>query len=99
VFVNRIAGRGSVEAYWHRLRDLFESLHISARFLETGSASELESASRHALVEGHRLLLAMGGDGTFQPWRTARLRVTPSSESSRLAAEMILQPLLGYREI
>lgn len=66
VFVNRIAGRGSVEAYLHRLRDLFESLHISAQFLETGSASELESASRHALVEGHRLLLAMGGDGTFQ---------------------------------
>src|SRR5215469_16212047 len=66
VFVNRIAGRGSVQAYLHRLRDMFESLHISAQFLETGSASELESASRRALVEGHRLLLAMGGDGTFQ---------------------------------
>lgn len=39
---------------------------MSAQFLETGSASELESASRQALVEGHRLLLAMGGDGTFQ---------------------------------
>lgn len=65
VFVNRIAGRG-VHAYLHRLRDVFESLHISAQFLETGSASELESASRQAVVEGHRLLLAMGGDGTFQ---------------------------------
>lgn len=66
VFVNRIAGRGGVQAYLHRLRDLFESLQVSAQFLETGSASELESASRQALVEGHRLLLAMGGDGTFQ---------------------------------
>lgn len=66
VFVNRIAGRRGVHAYLHRLRGLFESLHISAQFLETGSASELESASRQALVEGHRLLLAMGGDGTFQ---------------------------------
>lgn len=64
VFVNRIAGR--VHAYLHRLRDLFDSLHISAQFLETGSASELESASRQALARGHRLLLAMGGDGTFQ---------------------------------
>lgn len=66
VFVNRTAGRGRVQAYLRRLRGLFESLHISAEFLETGSASELESASRQALVEGHRLLLAMGGDGTFQ---------------------------------
>lgn len=65
VFVNRIAGRGA-HVYLHRLRDVFESLHMSAQFLETGSASELESASRQALVEGHRLLLAMGGDGTFQ---------------------------------
>jgi diacylglycerol kinase (ATP) len=66
VFVNRIAGRGGVQAYLPRLRHLFESLNISAQFLETGSASELESASRQALAEGHRLLLAMGGDGTFQ---------------------------------
>src|SRR5215472_1976618 len=66
VFVNRIAGRGRAHAYVRRLRDLFESLHISAQFLETVSASELESASRQALARGHRLLLAMGGDGTFQ---------------------------------
>lgn len=66
VFVNRIAGRGRAHAYLHRLRDLFESLDISAQFLETVSASELESASRQALERGHRLLLAMGGDGTFQ---------------------------------
>lgn len=66
VFVNRIAGRGRAHAYLPRLRDLFESLHISAQFLETVGASELESASRQALARGHRVLLAMGGDGTFQ---------------------------------
>ena len=66
VFVNRIAGRGRAHAYLRRLRDLFESLHISVQFLETVSAGELESASRQALARGHRLLLAMGGDGTFQ---------------------------------
>lgn len=66
VFVNRLAGRGRAPAHLHRLRDWFESQHILAQFLETGSASELESASREALIEGHRLLLAMGGDGTFQ---------------------------------
>jgi diacylglycerol kinase (ATP) len=66
VFVNRIAGRGRVQAYLRRVRDLFEALHLSAQFIETGSASELESAAREALVRGHRLLLALGGDGTFQ---------------------------------
>src|SRR5947208_9883717 len=66
VFVNRVAGRGRVQAYLQRIRDLFEFLHIAAEFLETGSASELESAARQALVRGPRLLLAMGGDGTFQ---------------------------------
>lgn len=66
VFVNRVAGRGRVQAYLQRIRDLFEFLHIPAEFLETDSASELESAARQALVRGHRLLLAMGGDGTFQ---------------------------------
>ena len=66
VFVNRVAGRGRVEGYLRRISDLFEALHISAQFLETGSASELESAARQALVRGHRRLLAMGGDGTFQ---------------------------------
>ena len=66
VFVNRMAGRGRMQAYLRRLRDLFESLHVSAQFLETGGASELEAASREAAGRGHRLLLAMGGDGTFQ---------------------------------
>jgi len=66
VFVNRMAGRGRVQGYLPRIRDLFESLHISAQFLETASAGELESAARQALARGHRRLLAMGGDGTFQ---------------------------------
>src|SRR5437660_5090308 len=66
VFVNRVAGRGRVQAYLQRIRDLFEFLHIAAEFLETGSASELESAARQALVLVPRLLLAMGGVGTLQ---------------------------------
>lgn len=66
VFVNRNAGRRRVLAALHRLRELFESLRVSAQFLEAGSASELESASRQAARRGHQLLLAMGGDGTFQ---------------------------------
>ena len=66
VFVNCSAGRGRARAYLPRMRSLFESLDFSAQFFETSSAAELESAARQALAQGQRLLLAMGGDGTFQ---------------------------------
>jgi diacylglycerol kinase (ATP) len=66
VFVNRAAGRGRTHLYLPRIRDLFQSLDLSAQFVETGSASELETAARQAAKEKHRVLLAMGGDGTFQ---------------------------------
>jgi diacylglycerol kinase (ATP) len=66
VFVNPTAGRGQTHTYLPGIRDLFQSLNFSAQFVETGSASELESAARLAAEQDHRLLLAMGGDGTFQ---------------------------------
>jgi diacylglycerol kinase (ATP) len=68
VFVNREAGRGRGGVYLSRIRQLFESLQVPARFEETNSASELESAARQAAGQNQnqRLLLAMGGDGTFQ---------------------------------
>jgi diacylglycerol kinase (ATP) len=68
VFVNREAGRGRGGAYLPRIRQLFESLQVPARFEETNSAGELESAAREAAAQNQnqRLLLAMGGDGTFQ---------------------------------
>jgi diacylglycerol kinase (ATP) len=66
VFVNRAAGRGRALAYLPRMRKLFESLDVSARFVETNNATELESAARHEAAQNASLLLAMGGDGTFQ---------------------------------
>jgi len=66
VFVDRTAGRGRAWSYLPRIRSLFESLDFPDQFVETGSAAELESAARHALSGGRRMLLAMGGDGTFR---------------------------------
>ncbi|HKW33050.1 MAG TPA: diacylglycerol kinase family protein [Candidatus Acidoferrum sp.] len=48
------------------MRSLFESHGVFARFVETSSAAELESAARSAVEQSHRVLLALGGDGTFQ---------------------------------
>lgn len=66
VFVNRTAGRGRARAYLPYMRDLFRSLDFPAQFVETGNASELESTAREAAKHNDRVLLAMGGDGTFQ---------------------------------
>lgn len=68
VFVNREAGRGRGQAYLPRMQRLFDSLGVPAQFVETSSASELECAAREAARQrqNQRLLLALGGDGTFQ---------------------------------
>ena len=66
VLVNPTAGGGRARTILPRIRKMFESLGISAQFVATNSAEELESTARHAISQNQRLLLAMGGDGTFQ---------------------------------
>ena len=66
VFVNRATGRRRAHSHLPSLRTLFESHHLLVEFVETSSAAELESAARQAAHQNHRVLLALGGDGTFQ---------------------------------
>src|SRR5215470_2406811 len=66
VFVNREAGRRRAPSYLPRLQTLFKSLGISVQFVETTGAPELESAARSAADKNQCILLALGGDGTFQ---------------------------------
>lgn len=66
VFVNPLAGGGRTGTYLLRIRRVFEALKIPAEFVLTESAENLESRARAAVADGHRFLLAMGGDGTFQ---------------------------------
>jgi len=66
VFVNPAAGGGRAAAHLPRIRDIFETHALSAEFVLTKSAEELEAVTRERIVKRRRLLLAMGGDGTFQ---------------------------------
>src|SRR5882672_9369504 len=66
VFVNSAAGRGRARVYLPRIQEVFKSLRIQAQFVMTNSSSELESCAQAAISQGKQLLLAMGGDGTFQ---------------------------------
>lgn len=66
VFVNSAAGGGRARVYLPRIQKLFESFRIHAQFVMTNSEGELESSAQNAILQQRHLLLAMGGDGTFQ---------------------------------
>jgi diacylglycerol kinase (ATP) len=66
VFVNPLAGGARTGAYLLRVRDIFDKHQTPAEFVITESAEDLETRTRVAIAAGHRFLLAMGGDGTFQ---------------------------------
>lgn len=66
VFVNSAAGGGRARVCLPRIQEVFKSLRIQAQFVMTKSAGELESCAQAAISKGEQLLLAMGGDGTFQ---------------------------------
>jgi diacylglycerol kinase (ATP) len=66
VFVNPAAGGGRAAAHLPRIRNIFETHALPAEFVLTKSAEELEAVTRERIVKRRRLLLAMGGDGTFQ---------------------------------
>lgn len=66
VFVNRHAGGGRSRNRLARVGALFSSRAFPAEFVLTGSGEEMAERVPAAISAGHRVLLAMGGDGTLQ---------------------------------
>jgi diacylglycerol kinase (ATP) len=66
VFVNPAAGGGRASIHVRRIRNLFETHGLPTEIVPTTSGEELEARVRQCIGSGHRFLLAMGGDGTFQ---------------------------------
>ena len=66
VFVNPSAGAGGAGGKVARARAAFARRNFPARFVETRSREEFSGSVRHAISEGSRTLIAMGGDGTLQ---------------------------------
>jgi len=66
VFLNPTARGGRAGFYLAQIRKLFESFQVHAQFVSTGSAAELELSVQDAISKNCRVLIAMGGDGTFQ---------------------------------
>ena len=66
IFINPHASSGRALAMLPRLQKLFEELSFTAQFVTTKTSQELEDRVREAIAGGEKLLLALGGDGTFQ---------------------------------
>jgi diacylglycerol kinase (ATP) len=107
VFVNRAAGGGRARAYLPRIRELFASLGFPAQFVETASAWELESIARREAAQNGRVLLAMGGDGTFQALANGvfgaqvTIGIVPAGGGNDFAAALGLprNPLRAVKEL
>jgi diacylglycerol kinase (ATP) len=66
VYVNPAAGGGRAGPCLPRIRKLFEAASVPAEFIFVRSAGELESNALVEIKSGKQLLLALGGDATFQ---------------------------------
>ena len=66
VFVNPYAGGGRAPTYLPQIKEIFSARQFHVEFVFSSSMEELESRTRAAVAAGRRVLLAMGGDGTFQ---------------------------------
>src|SRR5579864_7659946 len=94
VFVNPVAGGGRANALLPYIQKVFEARGIPVEFIPTASARELESQAREKIAGKRRLLLAMGGDGTFQALANAAfgtdtlLGILPAGGGNDLAAAL-----------
>jgi diacylglycerol kinase (ATP) len=66
VFVNPCAGGGKAGRKIVSVQDEFARRSFAARFVESRSAGEFQTAVRTTIAEGCKTLVAMGGDGTLQ---------------------------------
>ncbi len=66
VFVNPHASGGRSRKHLANVRALFSARSFPTEFILTESREEMESRVLAAISAGHRVLLAMGGDGTLQ---------------------------------
>jgi diacylglycerol kinase (ATP) len=66
VYVNPSAGGGRALACLPKIRKIIEAASASAEFVTVRSAEDLESNALAAIDSGKQLLIAFGGDGTFQ---------------------------------
>jgi diacylglycerol kinase (ATP) len=74
VFMNLAAGGGRARSSIAQIQSVFQSASVPAEFITIGSTNDLESGASAAIQGGKRLLITLGGDGTFQALVNAAYR-------------------------
>lgn len=65
IIANPASGGGRVRRDWPRLRHALERQGVAFEFRSTAAPGDAAQLARHAVIDGYRRLLALGGDGTF----------------------------------
>lgn len=98
MFVNRTAGGGRARKCVPELQKTFRDARVPAEFIFTESAEQLALHANEAIQNGIRLLVAFGGDGTFQGLVNAAygadvvLGILPGGGGNDLASALRLPP-------
>jgi diacylglycerol kinase (ATP) len=107
LLVNPTAGGGRAGAILPRLERFFVSQAIPVEVLRTASSEELAVRAKAAIGNGRRLLISVGGDGTFQGLANAAagtntlLGIIPAGGGNDFAAAAGLpkDPIAAAQEI
>jgi len=97
IFVNPAADGGRAAAREIRAKRIFEQAEIPVEFVTTNGTDEFRSVVHQSIDRGCRLLLALGGDGTFHTLVNAAFSsqvvvgLLPAGGGNDLAAALGLQ--------
>jgi len=94
VFVNPAAGGGRACAHLPQVRKVFARHGFHAEVVFTSCAQQLESRAAEAIAAGRRVLLAMGGDGTFQGLANAAAKVAQNTPLNAVFGSDVLLGVL-----
>ncbi|HKV23132.1 MAG TPA: diacylglycerol kinase family protein [Candidatus Acidoferrum sp.] len=96
VFANPEAGGGRAGSSIRRIREVFDAASYPVTFVPVESAEKLEETAKANIQTGAKLLIAFGGDGTFQALANAAygadvvLGVLPAGGGNDFASSLSL---------
>jgi diacylglycerol kinase (ATP) len=97
--VNPLAGGGRARRIAGALREFLQTSNWNAEVVNTADAVDLARRAHAAAAQGHKRILALGGDGTFQALLNAlasdpdiTLGIVPAGGGNDLAAALGIPP-------
>lgn len=82
IIVNPTAGKGYGERVSPRIREILEEHHLDFDLVHSQWAGEAIELAREAVLDGYDVVVAAGGDGTYQEVANGMLRAVPEARTN-----------------